>query len=81
MGTVAIGPITPIPALLISTSTSSAATRSMSSVTVTSTAKDVTELHRTGEVDGDVYRYSITMAAVGLPLTHHLEAELHRVTG
>jgi hypothetical protein len=51
------------------------------SVTITSTAKDVTELHRSGEVDGDVYRYSITMAAVGLPLTHHLEAQLHRVAG
>lgn len=49
------------------------------SVTLTSTAKDVTQLHRAVELDGDVLRYTIAMAAVGLPLTHHLEAELHRV--
>jgi len=52
--------------------------RSRALVTTT-TAKDVTELARTVEVDGDVLRYTVRMAAVGEPLTHHLEAELHRV--
>ena len=48
------------------------------SVALTSTAKDVTQLHRRFELDGDILRYRVAMAAVGQPLTHHLEAELHR---
>jgi hypothetical protein len=29
-------------------------------------------------VDGDVLSYTVAMAAMGLPLTHHLAATLHR---
>lgn len=44
----------------------------------TPTAKDVGALHRVFELDGDVLRVSLAMAAVGQPMTHHLASELHR---
>ena len=46
----------------------------------TPTAVEVEEARRTLEVDGDVLTYTLDMAAVGQPMTFHLEARLLRQT-
>ena len=51
------------------------------SVARTSTAKEVNALERTFALDGDVLRYEVRMAAVGVPLTPHLSATLRKVEG
>lgn len=50
------------------------------SVTRTSTAKEVNGLERTFTLEGDVLRYEVRMAAVGVPMTPHLSAELRKVS-
>jgi hypothetical protein len=47
-------------------------------VATTPTAKDVGRLERTFDVDRDLLRYEVRMAAVGQPIGTHLRAELTR---
>lgn len=42
-------------------------------------AKDVFAMSRSLRIDGDELTYTVSMAAVGQPLQHHLSATLHRV--
>jgi hypothetical protein len=48
------------------------------SIATTSTAKELTSVERTFQLDDDVLHYTVRIAAVGVPLTHHLEATLRR---
>ena len=47
-------------------------------VHTTPAAKSVTDVVRSIEVTDDALAYTVSMAAVGEPLTHHLRATLHR---
>ena len=47
-------------------------------VALTTTAKRIEAVSRTYRLDGDVVSYDISMAAVGVPMTHHLSATLRR---
>jgi hypothetical protein len=46
----------------------------------TPTAKEVGAVNRSYELDGDGLRVRMSMAAVGEPMTDHLEAELTRAS-
>jgi hypothetical protein len=53
-------------------------TLTTTSVATTASAKDVRAITRRIDIDGDVLSYVLSMAAVGQPLTQHLQAELRR---
>lgn len=65
----------------IATGSFSDDTLELASITMSGapSAKQVDHITRRYELDGDVIRYTLDMAAVGVPLTAHLRAELHRV--
>jgi hypothetical protein len=44
----------------------------------TASAKQIDEVQRRYHFDAGSLRYTVAMAAVGVPLTHHLSADLHR---
>jgi hypothetical protein len=52
---------------------------SSTAVALTLTAKDVRRMERSFFVDGDVLEYRLRMAAMGQPMSLHLEARLERV--
>ncbi|SBS76244.1 conserved hypothetical protein [uncultured Mycobacterium sp.] len=51
------------------------------SIGLTGSAKSVTALSRSFQLAGDQLTYRVAMAAVGVPLTHHLAATLRRQLG
>jgi hypothetical protein len=53
-------------------------TLTASTISRTSTAKDVTAITRRFVLRGETLAYDVAMAAVGQPLQHHLGATLHR---
>ena len=53
-------------------------TLSSLALTGTTTAKRIDAVERRYELDGDTLRYTVSMAAVGVHLTHHLRATLQR---
>ncbi|MEY2431377.1 MAG: hypothetical protein QOC92_1102 [Acidimicrobiaceae bacterium] len=55
-----------------------ALTLSTNALQGTPTAKAVAHVDRAYELDGDTLRYTMSMAAVGVELTHHLSATLRR---
>ena len=48
------------------------------SISRASTAKDIRRVERSFRFEGDTIRYTMSMEAVGQPLTRHLEAVLTR---
>jgi hypothetical protein len=44
----------------------------------TASAKQVDEVERRYRLDGETLHYEIGMAAVGVPMTHHLAGTLRR---
>ena len=53
-------------------------TLSSTTIGLSGSAKTVTAVERLIELDGDELRYRLAMAAVGHPMTHHLQAHLAR---